>query len=101
MTFSVGIPFVHQFEVAGDSYVYDVNTNQILAVQPVLAAVLRRYGRQTRERIIGELGPRFAPDQVVEAMKEVEEGRRRDELFLPRRGRTDWAPIPWNTPADA
>jgi len=87
VTFSVGIPFVHQFEVAGDSYVYDVNTNQILAVQPVLAAVLRRYGRQTRERIIGELGPRFAPDQVVEAMKEVEEGRHRDELFLPRQVR--------------
>ncbi|MBW2726364.1 MAG: hypothetical protein JRE71_18450, partial [Deltaproteobacteria bacterium] len=42
-------PFCHLFEVDGRTYIYDVNTNQLLAAEPELAAVLPLYGTIPKE----------------------------------------------------
>jgi uncharacterized protein len=48
-------PFCHIFEAGGQTYIYDVNTNQLLAAEPALAAVLPLYGTMSHEEMARQL----------------------------------------------
>jgi uncharacterized protein len=75
-------PFCHTFEAGGIPYVYDVNTNQILAAEPELAAVLPLFGIHSADEIVGLL-PDLAAARVREACAAIARAQREDGLFLP------------------
>lgn len=80
-------PFCHVFEADGRHFAYDVHTNGLLEIEPVLAAVLPRYSTAPRRELVRELGPRFGAAAVREAFAAIERGRRERGLFLARRPR--------------
>jgi uncharacterized protein len=80
-------PFCHVFEADGRHFAYDVHTHGLLEVEPVLAAVLPRYGVAPRRELVRELGPRFGAAAVREAFAAIERGRRERGVFLARRPR--------------
>ncbi len=86
-------PFCHGFEVDGRHYVYDVHTNGLLEVEPVLAAVLPLYGTLSCRGIIAALTPRFDVATVRAAFAAIERGRRERGLFLARRPRLAPPPV--------
>lgn len=81
---TVDPPFVHVFSSRGCYYAYDVNTNRILAIEPVLAAVLPLFGQLPEREIVERLGKEHGRSTVRGALAAVVQGRKRDGLFLPR-----------------
>lgn len=86
-------PFCHSFEADGRRFVYDVHTNALLEVEPVLAAVLPLYGPLTRRGITTRLAPKYGVASLREAFAAIERGRRERGLFL------SWRPRPLPPPA--
>jgi len=80
-------PFCHIFCDEEDWFAYDVNTNALLEIEPVLAAVLPLAGRRDQEAAVKQVADRFGRDQVEEAMASLAEGRRVDGLFSDHRPR--------------
>ena len=80
-------PFCHVFDLDGRPVAYDVHTNGLVEVEPVLAAVLPLYGPWTRRQIVAELSPRFGAVAVRAAFAAIERGRSERGLFLARRPR--------------
>lgn len=80
-------PFCHVFDLDGRPVAYDVHTNGLVEVEPVLAAVLPVYGPCTRREIVAELSPRFGAASIRAAFAAIERGRRERGLFLARRPR--------------
>lgn len=91
-------PFGHVLAVDGCDYFYDVHTNGLVEVEPVLAAVLPLYGPRSRRSIVGELAPRFGAGAVRAAFVAIERGRRERGLFQARRPRLVLPPSRWTRP---
>lgn len=75
-------PFCHIFEAGGSPYVYDVNTNQLLAADPVLAAVLPLFGTMPDSEIEEELKNDFLLSKIREACATIRYAQREEGLFL-------------------
>jgi uncharacterized protein len=80
-------PFCHVFDLDGRPIVYDVHTNGLVEVEPVLAAVLPLYGPRTRREIVAELSPQFGALSVRAAFFAIERGRSERGLFQAQRPR--------------
>lgn len=78
-------PFCHAFDLDGRPVAYDVHTNGLVEVEPVLAAVLPLYGPRTRREIVAELSPRFGAASVRAAFAAIGRGRSERGLFLAQR----------------
>jgi uncharacterized protein len=70
-------PFVHVFARDGRWFAYDVNTNVILTVEPVLAHLLQ-------DSLQDSLGQDFSAAEVLEAKEALKTGQTEDGFFLPR-----------------
>lgn len=79
-------PFVHLFEAEGGFFVYDVNTNALLEVEPPLAAVLPLVGTLSAAAIGTRLAGEFTPEEIAGALAAVARGRQ-EGLLLGRRVR--------------
>jgi uncharacterized protein len=75
-------PFCHTFEAGGSPYIYDVGTNQILAAEPELVAVLPLVGTYTVDEIAERLKD-HDEERVREACATIDQARKEDGLFLP------------------
>jgi uncharacterized protein len=75
-------PFCHIFEAGGSIYVYDVNTNQLLAADPVLAAVLPLFGKFTDEEIEEKLKNDNNFSKIREACATIRYAQSEEGLFL-------------------
>lgn len=89
-------PFGRVLSVDGRDCFYDVHTNSLLEVEPPLAAVLPRYGLESRRALLAELAPRFGAAAVRAAFAAIERGRRERGLFLARRPRLVPPPARWS-----
>lgn len=76
--------FVHLFHEQGQPFAYDVNTNQVLMVEPVLGAVLEVYGHFSGQEILEKLSDRFDAAEIQEAMTTICDAQASEGLFLPR-----------------
>ncbi len=74
--------FCHVFSCNGQPHVYDVGTNDIYRIDPVLAAVLPLYGPLDEPAIVAHLQDSHAPAAVRAAITEIDEARQREGLFL-------------------
>ncbi|MBK8164979.1 MAG: radical SAM protein [bacterium] len=88
-------PLGHLLAVDGRDYFYDVHTNGLLEVEPVLAAVLPLCGQRSRRFILATLAPRFGVGAVRDALAAIDRGRRERGLFLARRPRLVPPPSQW------
>lgn len=77
--------FGYVFHTCGQDFYYDVHTNQILQVEPELAAVLPLFGTLSQECLLAELKTVFSEAKVLEACAIIESARIEEELFLARR----------------
>ena len=73
------------FKAGSQDYFYDVHTNEILAVEPVLAAVLALEGTVPRSELPTRLRDRFSEREVADACAALDAGRENEGLFLTRR----------------
>lgn len=78
-------PFCHIFAADGANFVYDVNSNELLEVEPVLAAVLPLIGTMGTAEILARLAGAFPADQVRRAVETVARAQDSEGLFLPGR----------------
>jgi len=78
---AASMPFVHLFRTEQGAYVYDVNTNRIVAVKPGVQAVLRHYATDRSEkevlRAAGANHPDMPHEQMQRAYQDVQQARRR------------------------
>ncbi len=63
-------PFVHVFDVRGDKYAYDVNTNEILEITDALAALLTTPTPTNESELRKQLTERFGEEQCSEAISD-------------------------------
>ncbi len=73
------------FKAGSQDFFYDVHTNEILAVEPVLAAVLELEGTVPRSALAPLLQDRFSEAEVTAACAALDAGRENEGLFLTRR----------------
>ncbi len=91
-------PFCHVFSHRGRDLVYDVATSRLLAVAPVVAAVLPHVDRARTDDLVARLAPRWEEADVRGAMREILAAREQDGLFAATRPH---AAGPGWTPEDA
>ena len=78
-------PFIKLFQTARQRYVYDVNTNRILAVDACCHDALHDYGTRSPAEIIRKHGPHHGRAGVKRAIKWIEESQRLRNVLLPSR----------------
>ncbi len=74
-------PYGHVFQSGGRNFFYDVNTNTLLEIEPVLAATLPLVGTLPEAEIISRRASGFSASQVKKALEAVATGQR-EGLFL-------------------
>ena len=75
-------PFCHIFEAGGQTYIYDVNTNQLLAAEKELAAVLPLYGTMPDAEIEEILKIDNKLTKIRDACATIRSANREEGLFL-------------------
>lgn len=75
----------HVFTAAAQTYYYDVNLNDIVAVAEELGAVLRLWGTVPRAEIETALGAKYGVMEIRKACESAERGYRQEGLFSRRR----------------
>jgi|GEM_PF-1258575 len=75
-------PYCHLFGTDSAKYVYDLGSNELLAVAPELAAVLERWGRVPEWEIIHNLKDDFLLSKIKGACATIRSARVEEGLFL-------------------
>lgn len=78
-------PFCHIFAADGANFVYDVNSNELLEVEPVLAAVLPLIGLVSTEETCARLAGAHPARDVRRALREITAAQQDQGLYLPAR----------------
>ncbi|MFH1843713.1 MAG: radical SAM protein [bacterium] len=81
----MGTSFCHVLTHAGEQYVYDVGTNRLLQIDPVLADVLPLWRGFDADEDVQQLGDRHAPSLIHAAMAEIATARQDEQLFCSER----------------
>ena len=81
-------PFIRKFRTSASCYVYDVNTNHIVKVDPVVYAVVGDVQTHPPTEIVERWSPTFGAANVRRALREIGRATREDGLFKPDRPRT-------------
>ncbi len=77
--------FGHVFESGGQAYFYDVHQNEILEIDPVLAAVLPLWGLNTRAEIEAEFADEYQLSELHAECDTIETAQKEEGLFLAHR----------------
>ncbi len=77
--------FGHVFQSDGQDFYYDVNTNQILEIEPELAAVLPLFGTKSQEEILHDLANTWPQKVIQEAYELICSAQKEEGLFLVKR----------------
>ncbi|MFB3890664.1 MAG: radical SAM protein [Phycisphaerae bacterium] len=77
-------PFIHRFQTARRSYVYDVNTGRIVQTGPVVWDIVEDFARLGDERVLAGHVAAHGADAVAAAMREITAARDKG-LFLSHR----------------
>ena len=85
MTTTSKRPFIKRFKTSRRQYVFDVNSNRILSVDPEVYEVLGDYQHLTYQNILQKHSPRFGRNKVGKAVKDIEQAIAREKLFLSSR----------------
>jgi uncharacterized protein len=78
----VGIPFIHRFRTDRKHYVYDVNTNRLIEVAPVVYGILGDWGQQKTAALRRKYEAKFGQQAVDQALDEIKAARKQEGLFL-------------------
>ena len=73
--------FCHVFQHGGDWYAYNVGTNALLQIDPVLAAVLPLWGPLDEDEVVARLAGQYDDGAVRAAVAEIRDTRREEGLF--------------------
>ncbi|MEN8006352.1 MAG: radical SAM protein [Candidatus Krumholzibacteriota bacterium] len=76
------VPNCHLFEAERGNFVYDVGSNELLAVEPELAAVLPLYGKHSENEIKHILKSDFLLSKIKEACATIKSAQIEEGLFL-------------------
>jgi|YNPNPStandDraft_1061719.scaffolds.fasta_scaffold32498_3 uncharacterized protein len=89
-------PFIHRFYTSDNRYVYDVNTNLILKVSPVIYDVIPDYGVFSSEEILSRHSFQHGVPAVAEAIQSIDTASRLYGLFSTSRPRKIRYPLSKN-----
>jgi uncharacterized protein len=92
--------FGHVFESGGTSYYYDVPSQEIVALDPVLAAVIPCFEQCQKGDIPQHLSSRFKNEEILKAIQVLERAEKEDGLFSPKRPQLVQAPNPTLSPGN-
>lgn len=88
MSSNMEAPFIKRFKTSRKHYVYDVNTNRLLEVEPPVYDVLGDYGQLSADELREKHSPAHGLEAVDQAISEIEEVRQNDGLLLSDRPET-------------
>ena len=74
-------PFIHKFKTEKQCYVYDVNTDRIIQVNPVVYDIIDDFGVLSVENIVKKYRVRHMPQAINEAYQTLEQANRDEKLF--------------------
>ena len=74
-------PFVKRFRTKNVRYVYDVNTNEVITVSPLIYDILNDIGVNGLNTIIDKWKHRYSIEEIKAGVKGIEESRERHKLF--------------------
>ena len=74
-------PFVHKFATEGNNYVFDVNSGEILRVDPIVWEVIED-SHLDEEEVIAKHTSNFTPSQISTAYYEIVRARAEQDLFV-------------------
>ncbi len=77
-----GSPFIKRFKINQRFYIYDVNTNHILEVDSPVYDIIGDYGLLTLDEIRQKYIPQYGAKCVEQALCEIENARKNENLFL-------------------
>lgn len=77
--------FGHGFKVDGQDMYYDVNTNQILEIDPELASVLLFFGTISQGDLLQKLQATWPKTKIYEACEIIKCAQKEEDLFLTKR----------------
>ena len=78
---AVNRPFVKKFRTKNFRYVYDVNTNEVITVSPLVYDLLDDIGVNDIDTVINKWRHRYSIEDIKTGVKGIEEMRRRHKLF--------------------
>ena len=78
-------PFIKRFQTARGYYIYDINTNRILRVEPEVYAVCADFHRLPENEIVEKHASRLGRQNVVAAIKKIDAACKQENLLLPDR----------------
>jgi uncharacterized protein len=64
-------PFIYKFRTVNGRYIYDVNSNHILEVDPVVHDVISLWGTMPNDKISETLCHKFTQEEIRRAMAEI------------------------------
>jgi len=64
-------PFIHRFRTDNGRYIYDVNSNHVLGVDPVVYDVIKLWGTTTEGKISEALCHKFSHEEIRRAIAEI------------------------------
>lgn len=74
-------PFTHKFKTERQSYVYDVNTDRIIQVSPVVYDIIDDFGVLSVRDMIDKYGVQYTADEIRVAYDMIETANRDENLF--------------------
>ena len=75
-------PFIHKFKNEKYSYVYDVNTDQIIQVSPVVYDIVNDFGVLSISEMVEKYGPQYnTVEEIRKAYETIETANREEGLF--------------------
>lgn len=84
-------PFIHKFRTDKNSYVYDVNSNQILRASPVEYDIIDDYGVLSENEIIENWSDRYGREEIRGALEGFDDLRERGLLSSSRPRKLDYS----------
>ncbi len=77
-------PFCHIFEWEKNTFVYDVGSNELLAVEPELAAVLPLFGKRSESAITNNFKNEYLVSKIKTACAIISSAQVEEGLFIAR-----------------
>jgi len=78
---TLSVPFIKRFRTDSQSYIYDVNTNEILAVDDLIYEIMDDYGMLGAGEITQKYAKKYPLNSLTQALGAIDQARAQGGLL--------------------
>jgi uncharacterized protein len=75
-------PFIHKFQTGKNKYIFDVNTMQIVRVEPVIWDIISDFDESDKSSLLARYRAHYRPDEISSAYEQILKAQQQSGLFL-------------------